>query len=362
MHLLERVSPLILAVLLTSAGCAVSGEEAPDIAPPPVADDGVMFNGLMFNGLMFNGLMFNGLMFNGLSTNGQPAQPVTLSPLPLTGWTQCDQPLSSVSLTGSTLSAMRADGSRVSGADLAGVHLTGTISGGPKVTMRIDAVTVSPTDQDILLYNVSVQMPSTSAWLPLCGLDSGQPVAAVPLSGSWDQTSGTPTGGSHVADPSVFTFACNGFVLAKCVEMGYAPWRTVTECDAGGHCHDLSLSSFHQACSRLLRADYCGDGTGTTRDGTRVDLWDDFSIQTDAAPSWKLEAEWSPSGATCVDQTRWSTILASGESVQEYITQHCPSRWQAAGCGDATSTFFTANGYGVPLAGRSLVRSRVTTH
>src|SRR5262245_39875716 len=119
MHVLERSAPVILALLLPSAGCAVSGEDAPEdatnapVAPPPLTTDGLMFNGLRFNGLMFNGVMFNGLMFNGLSANG-PKRGVALSPLPLTGWTLGGQPLSSVALAGSTFSATRADGLHVS--------------------------------------------------------------------------------------------------------------------------------------------------------------------------------------------------------------------------------------------------------
>ena len=207
---------------------------------------------------------------------------------------------------------------------------------------------------------MSSRVVGSDAFQPLCGVAAdGTPVQAIPLAGAWDDSAGTPTGGAHADDAGVFTFACEGYALAKCVELGYAPWRTVTECDGADDCAARSLSPFHQACTRMLRADYCGDGTATTRDGTRVDLWDDFGIQTDGAPTWDLEAEWSPAGAVCVEETRWPTIEDDGASVQTYIQDHCPSRWQTPGCGGAASTFSTAVGFDAPLDTRALLRTRL---
>src|SRR5262249_17580567 len=154
--------------------------------------------------------------------------------------------------------------------------------------------------------------------------------------------------------------ACEGYALAKCVEFGYAPWRSVSECKAPGSCAARSLSPFHEACTRLLRADYCGDGTSATRDDTLVDVWDRFGIQNDDQPSWAPGAGWSADGAVCIDQTRWTTFSGGGD-VASYVHDHCPERWQVPGCGGATSTFFTPAGFGVPLETRALLRSRVTS-
>jgi hypothetical protein len=109
----------------------------------------------------------------------------------------------------------------------------------------------------------------------------------------------------------------------------------------------------------MIRADYCGDGTSTTRNDTLIDTWDAESIQTDAAPAWDFEAEWGEGGASCLLQTRHTTIEGSGEPVLSYIHDHCPSRYQASGCDGPGSTFFPANGYTTPIATRVLLRSRV---
>jgi hypothetical protein len=300
------------------------------------------------NGTMFNGIMFNGIMFNG----------ARLNPLQLGAFQLGGQPLSGVSLQGGSLSGALPGGARLTGSALTGAALAGTLSTGVPVTLRIDAVTAG-SDPDVQRYAVSVAAAGSGTYQPLCGLAAGGgPVLAIPLSGGWDESQGTSTGGSHVDAPGAFTFACEGYALAKCVEYGYAPWRSVNECKARGDCASRALSPFHEACTRLIRADYCGDGTPATRDGTQVDVWDRFGIQSDDQSAWSFEAEWSPDGAVCVAETRWATFPGGGD-VASYVRDHCPERWQVPGCGGAGSTFFTPAGFDTPLETRALLRSRV---
>jgi len=42
---------------------------------------------------------------------------------------------------------------------------------------------------------------------------------------------------------------------------GYKPWKVV---------NGQSLWAYHQACTRMMRADYCGDGRPHTREGTPI--------------------------------------------------------------------------------------------
>jgi hypothetical protein len=331
----ERFSMPMLGFAVVCAGC--SSGASYDAALAEVAAASTVANGIFCNGIFANG--------------------ARLDPLPLGGLRLGGQPLLAVSVDGAILSAGLPGGPRLSGSELAGADLAGTLSGGVPVTLRIDAVSAG-SDPDVQRYAVSMAAAG-AAYQPLCGLAAGGgAVLAIPLVGSWDESQGTPTGGSHVADPNVFTFACEGYALAKCAEDGYAPWRSVNECRAPGDCASRSLAPFHQACTRLLRADYCGDGTSTTRDGSEVDVWDQLGIQNDDQPSWALEAEWSAGGAVCVDRTRWATFPGGGD-VGAYVRNHCPDRWQAPGCGGPTSTFFPASGFDVPLETRALLRSRV---
>jgi hypothetical protein len=336
MHATEVFWSTVLAGLaVSSGGCSLEAADTEGLGEAAAAE--TMPNGTMFNGVNFNGTTLNPLQLGALRLGGQP--------------------LSAVSLDGAVLSAGLPAGARLSGSQLAGADLVGTLTGGVPVTLRIDAVTPG-SDPDVQRYAVSIAIAGSGTFQPLCGLASGGgPVLAIPLSGSWDASQGTTTGGSHVVDPSLFTFACEGYALAKCVEDGYAPWRAVTECRAPGDCAPRSLAPFHEACTRLLRADYCGDGTSTTRDGTEVDVWDQFGLQRDDQPSWSLEAEWSADGAVCLDRTRWATF--PGGDVGAYVRDHCPERWQAPGCGGAASTFFAASGFDVPLETRALLRSKL---
>ena len=68
------------------------------------------------------------------------------------------------------------------------------------------------------------------------------------------------------------------------------------------------LRDHYNACVRMLRADYCGDGRSWTRDGTLIDMWDDHRIQTsdtlsDPAFSFSKRDGWAQ-GAVCVRRTR----------------------------------------------------------
>jgi hypothetical protein len=208
------------------------------------------------NGKSLNGVSLNGKSLNGRSLNG-------------------------VSIDGSELIAVDAAGQTVSGAGVAGLVLAGQVSDGSEVDLRVDAVGTLDGS-----FDYAVSYDTGAGFEPLCGVEAdGSPVMAFALAGRWDYSSGTPTGGAWIDDDASFTFACRHAALAKCVELGYAPWE--------------GLREFHQSCTRMLRADYCGDGTAWTVDGTPIDVSDLLGIQT-SATTWPIEAEWVPRGATCM--------------------------------------------------------------
>ena len=70
------------------------------------------------------------------------------------------------------------------------------------------------------------------------------------------------------------------------------------------------MIDWYNACIRLLRADYCGDGRPFTRDGTLVDIYDHLGAhRSDADPRLSFEAAWGPEGAVCVARTRLPDII-----------------------------------------------------
>jgi hypothetical protein len=188
-----------------------------------------------------------------------------------------------------------ANGKTLTGAQLAGAKLIGTLSNGGTLPLRVDAVSQDALpNADVTLYSVSYQ-GSTRAWYPLCGTDSaGGAIPAVALSGTWDYSQGTSTGGDWSASSTQFTFGCRSAALGKCVELGYKPWAM--------H-NGVPLRPYHQACTRMIRADYCGDGTPWTTNGRRINLYDGIGIQSDTQ-NWVFEAEWTDTGARCISLER----------------------------------------------------------
>src|SRR5205814_7622470 len=92
--------------------------------------------------------------------------------------------------------------------------------------------------------------------------------------------------------PGRFTLACETGAIGKCVQWGYRPWEA-----RGGR----SLAELHQACTRMARADYCGDGRSHTSENTTIDYYDELGVQSparaDRGPAHPFEAAWAPDGA-----------------------------------------------------------------
>jgi hypothetical protein len=251
----------------------------------PEASEEISAYGVSANGRNLNGRGLNGRNLNGRELNGHALSNAHLGSLAL----------DAVWLEGSSLVSRTSNGQVLRGAALVGAVLGDTTGRSPR--LRIDAAAA---EGDIWQYTVSYL--SQTGWTPLCPSDTGQALAAIPLSGRWDYRQGVPGGGAHIAEPGTITFACTDGALAKCASFGYAPWRQTMRCTSEG-CGTVSLASYHQACTRMVRADYCGDGRSFTRDGTLINLYDAVGIQLDTE-SWTTEAEWDTQGARCISHRR----------------------------------------------------------
>jgi pentapeptide MXKDX repeat protein len=269
-----------LLASLAITGCAFDevDDEIGSDQSEIIAGNGMSLNGMSLNGMSINGMSLNGMSINGMSING-----MSLNGMSLNG----------MSINGSQLAGTTSGGQPVSGSGLVGATLAGLLSDGGSLTLRItSAQTLAAPNKQVWAYGLEAQ--TDTGWQPLCGTQEGVPVLAIPLTGLWNYASGVAGGGSWSASGNAFTFGCRGTALAKCVELGYKPTSSV-----GG----TSLRHHHQACTRMLRADYCGDGTSWTTDGTPVNLYDALGIQSDAA-AWLVDAEWTPNGAVCTNNIR----------------------------------------------------------
>lgn len=275
--------PLLLS--LTSA-CAYDEdwleEDGDDIGDLDL--EGRVVNGRVINGRVINGRLINGTGFSGYITS------VSLDHVLLNG----------AYVNGVTLAQSKFASGRVSGAAFNGATFDATLSDGHLIPVRITSV--RQVASDLWAYNVSYQ--TDQGWLPTCLDAVGAPAEAYPLNGVWNYSEGVVGGGSRTTPAGKFTFACRATgALGKCVDFGYVPWRSVSK---------TSLLAYHDSCVRAVRADWCGDGRSGTQDGNVINLFDRLQVQQDTE-LWPGEAEWSPSGATCLNKIRLAAGALRGE-------------------------------------------------
>ncbi len=325
---------VLVAAVVGTVGC---GSEEP---PPPDAHLGERAasleseNGVSLNGRNLNGRNLNGRNLNGRNLNGVVLNQTLVSvdyagvhaerrgwwagEVGWPGWglgrgrwmvTWMEPFAGAVRLEGTVFHG-RVRGREASGRDFERTRWVGNLGNGGRVELRVDAVTPGEgEDADVWTYRVSYREPSDGRWYPICQDARGGPVEAIPVAGRWDYRQGVPSvGGAKYDDPSVFTFACEGAAIAKCIRFGYRPWASR---------EGVSLAAHHQTCTRLLRADYCGDGGSHTVDGQWVNLYDTLGVQEDTE-DWALEAEWDTEGARCVTSA-WRAsepVLCAGAPVR----------------------------------------------
>ena len=192
-----------------------------------------------------------------------------------------------VAVKGALLVPARAGGAA---GDLLYSTLNGTASDGSAVPITICDIERDKNDPDMAWYTLQFWNSATSAWENPCGgADEKSVPKAVALAGTWD------AGGAHRDSAAEFTFACRSGVVSKCVDWGYKPWQSRGQ---------TSLAPYHQACTRMARADYCGNGKGHTVEATRIDVYDEIGIQKRGGDPMSFEAAWAADGAYCLSRAR----------------------------------------------------------
>jgi hypothetical protein len=195
-----------------------------------------------------------------------------------------------------------------------GTVLQGTASDGKPVEVAICGAEPSPEDPDMVWYRIEAWNAVAQEWEnPCVALDTVPDPRALAVRGAWDAS------GGRQDLPGKVTFACENGAISKCARWGYKPWET-----RDGH----SLADLHQACTRMARADYCGNGRSHTHQDTIIDMYDQLGVlsrTTEASEGWdparaSFEAAWGPDGATCLSRTRDGRAL-------ETILQECPNRF-----------------------------------
>jgi hypothetical protein len=182
---------------------------------------------------------------------------------------------------------------------------------------------------EVVLYSLSELDPESGEWRNLCLPDPDGRRLGFPLAGAF-----TPDGRYEAAQGRIL-LTCTGGAEGKCVRFGYKPW--------GLGPNNVSLAPYFQACVRLVRADYCGDGIAHTRDGTPIDIFDAIGIQRTTSPEMTFEAAWGPDGAVCVRHTRLPDVLDSGT-----LAAQCPRLERSIGekCDEGTAALLFNRSFG----------------
>jgi hypothetical protein len=210
---------------------------------------------------------------------------------------QSSPPTPVVSVAGTTLRVQRPDGVILEGAKLVGAVLIATYA---DQTVRARIASVAPDDRDpsgeVMLYDFRV-IAADGSETSLCSPDPDGRQLGFPLA-----IESRPDGIRNSGDPSRFELVCTSGAEGKCVRFGYAPWRKVPD--------GRPMLDWYNACVRMVRADYCGDGRAFTRNGTLIDIYDRINVQRpETNTSLKFEAAWASDGAVCVAHTRIPELI-----------------------------------------------------
>ncbi|MGH8627453.1 MAG: ADYC domain-containing protein [Gammaproteobacteria bacterium] len=221
-----------------------------------------------------------------------------------------------LSVEGTALVLKLPHGQELRGAKMQGAAVHLALEDGPITSIKLRSIVPDPEEPAILRHQFDVQNEK-GQWISAC-----VPTAA---GETWGFPLALPEG--HPGREGPITLTCTSGAVGKCVRFGYKPWAN----GPGGE----SLLAYHAACVRMVRADYCGDGAGHTKDGTIIDFYDRLGIEKSDSgndPEFAFEAGWAPGGAACVARTRWADL-----ATLEQLAARCPELPRGPQCTGAAA-------------------------
>lgn len=291
---------LLMGPLVAACASAVSGEE-PGCVPGlgkvlhaqggPKGSTGT--NGISLDEVKREALAKGSIAPRALAKNGPEGDATRPGGLVLgrgvPAWTtRGGASITELRLEGGVLQGVDARGGAHTGDELEGLVIP-ALSNGREIQLVVAASAAVTGQPDMLAYRLTYDGENVCD-----GDDHG-----VFVSGYWDER-----GAHHEAYETNgarfdLSFSCERGVIAKCMRWGYKPWTVGPEA--------------HQTCTRLTRADYCGDGLARTLEGTPIDVFDVAGVQTPVSPAgFSFEAGWNANGAVCVNRARYDARDAAG--------------------------------------------------
>lgn len=116
--------------------------------------------------------------------------------------------------------------------------------------------------------------------------------------------------GAMAARASTMYVACLSGAVGKAFQWGYDP--------------GAGISDF-EAAVRMVRADYCFDGSSWTTVGTSMQVQDIWGPGPFLFPEHATEAVWTSAGLACLTQPRWTVYTAGQVQCQGQPIPSCPA-------------------------------------
>jgi hypothetical protein len=299
---------------LCLAACTTEREPERYVGEQPImTQQGTEMDGLLHLGTQLQDKFIRGFRFAGATLNGAPLVNLRLEKGELVA------ERNGVTLRNTALVNARlfAEAYNKSAHPLQTVDVEYQISG----IVAEDAINDPTHTGNTFLYTLLQNVDNTGSWQPACPVDGSGRRVAIPLADIFNER------GTRMPSVQWFTFGCTTAVIGKCYRLGYRPWVT-------GY---GNLSIMHWTCTRVLRADYCGDGVPHTQNGKLINAWDVLSppgpilAQGPTPPDMTFEAAFDQNGALCLSHERWShngTVDAAA----------CPNRLRPPGQGTQPAT------------------------
>ncbi len=273
----------MLASLAT--GCLSDDELSP--APPSAAAQELRCVGCNWGPPVLNSQTIDGVEVDELSLDFLERDGVRLVDLSVLAAGGSLTPLIEVSVHEGLLRGLDAQGNGYHGAEFVGSSWTLSIRDGANpraVTMTIDQLI---DDGPRSRYVFSHLPTGGNTAVPNCELDPATGERSAVLFGDLHVD---PVSGEMIASPGTLYMGCISGAVGQATMWGYNPWD---------HGRDA-----HQAATRAVRADYCGDGAPFTESGIDLQLSDPLGVQQFTDPSLPTEALWGPDGAACLLEPR----------------------------------------------------------
>jgi hypothetical protein len=304
----------LAALCLAACSAELVPEPEPDVGEQPImTQQGTAMDGLLLQGTQLQDKFIRGFRFSGATLNGAPLVNLRL----VKGELLAEQ--NQVTLRGTALVNARLFAEAYN----RNVHPPQTINVEYEITGIVaeDPIYDPTGTGNTYLYTLSQNVDNTGSWQPACPVDGSGRRIAIPLADTFNER------GSRMPSALWFTFGCTTAVIAKCYRLGYRPW-------VSGY---GNLAITHWTCTRLLRADYCGDGIPHTENGKLINAWDflpppgPILAQGPTPPGMTFEAAWDQNGALCLSHARWNKDGAD-------LTAACSNRLRPPGQGMQVGT------------------------